>query len=159
MNRSLFLDKLDRARREWELALAEVPEERLSEPGFAGAWSARDLIGHVLWYEREMIGVVRERALVGSPLWDLGQDERNAAIHEEFRDRPVTEVLAEERSVWAELRPGLASLTDEDLADAGRFRDLVETIPGIAPWQLIATNTFEHYEDHLRDIRAWLDRA
>jgi hypothetical protein len=68
-------------------------------------------------------------------------DERNAAILDEFRDRTATAVLAEERSVWAELRPGLESLTNDDLADAGRFRDLAETISGITPWQLIASTT------------------
>jgi hypothetical protein len=41
----------------------------LTEPGLAGDWTAKDLIGHVLWYEREIFRVVRERAPVGSPLW------------------------------------------------------------------------------------------
>jgi hypothetical protein len=158
MNRSLFFDKLTTARSAWDAALAEIPAERLTEPVLAGGWSAKDLIGHVLWHEREMIGMIRARALVGSPLWALTQDERNAAIELDYRDRSAAEVLAEAEAVWAELRPLLASLSDEDLNDASRFRDLTETIPGLAPWQVIASNTFEHYEDHARDIRARSER-
>jgi uncharacterized damage-inducible protein DinB len=159
MNRTEFLDKVDTARRQWEEAVAHVPEDRLTEPSLADAWSIKDLIGHVLWYEREMINVIRERALVGSPFWELPLEERNAAIHAEFRDRPAADVLAEADSVWTRLRPELETLTDDDLAEAHRFRDLADAIPGAAPWEVIGSNTFEHYEDHARDVQAWLDRT
>jgi hypothetical protein len=158
MQSDQFLDKVDGARRTWDDVVSRLPEERLAEPGADGGMSAADLIGHVLWYEREMIGLIRERALVGSDLWTLELDERNAAIRREFENRPAAEVLAEERSVWAELRPLLASLTDDELADAGRIVGLAEAIPGVAPWQLIASNTYEHQEDHVQDLRAWLDQ-
>lgn len=158
MNRSDFLDKVNTARLEWDTVIARVPVDRLTEPGLAGGWSVKDLIAHVAWSEREMIGVIRERALVGSPLWELSQDERNAAVFAENRDRPLADVLAEERTLWDELRPGLESLTDDDLNDPSHFRDLTEAIPGVPPWQIFAGSTFAHYDDHARDIRAWLDR-
>ena len=60
MDRSLFLDELRAARAEWEAALAEIPSERMTEPGLAGGWSVKDLIAHVAWSEREMIGVIRD---------------------------------------------------------------------------------------------------
>ncbi len=159
MNRSLFLDKLHAARREWEAVLALIPEERMAEPGLAGGWSVKDMIAHVTWSEREMVGVIRERALVGSPYWELGQDERNALVYEENRDRPLAEVLAEARAVWEELLPGLEALTDEDLNDPARFRGLSETAPGVPPWQIFAGSTFRHYDDHTADLMAWLDQV
>jgi uncharacterized damage-inducible protein DinB len=159
MNRTEFLDKVDATRRDWDEAVARVPADRLTELGLTDGWSIKDLIAHVLWYEREMIDVIRERALVGSALWALPLAERNAAIHAEFRARTAADVLAETASVWGRLRPELETLTDDDLADANRFRDLAEAIPGAAPWQVIGSNTFEHYEDHARDVRARLDRT
>jgi hypothetical protein len=159
VNRSLFLDELRTARGEWEATLAQVPAERMTEPGLAGGWSVKDLIAHVAWSEREMIGVIRERALVGSPLWNLSEDERNAIVYAENHERPLADVLAEERTIWDELLPGLESLTDGDLNDASRFRDLAETIPGVPPWQIFAGSTFAHYDGHARDIRSWLDHS
>lgn len=103
-----------------------------------------------------MVGVIRERALVGSPLWVLDQDARNAAVYAENRDRELRDVVAEERAVWSELLPGLESLTDEDLTDRSRFRNMSELPPGVLPWQIFAGSTFRHYEDHLRDIGSWL---
>jgi uncharacterized protein (TIGR03083 family) len=159
MNRSLFFDKLHAARREWDAVLTRIPEDRMTEPGLAGGWSVKDTIAHVTWSEREMVGVIRERALVGSPYWRLGQDERNAAVYEENLDRPLADVLAEARSVWAELLPGLESLTDDDLNAPSYFQGLSEAAPGVPPWQIFAGSTFKHYEEHAADLRAWLDRS
>ena len=156
MNRKLFLDKLHEARREWEEALAHIPEARMTELALAGGWSIKDAIAHVTWSEREMIGVIRGRALVGSPHWALRTDERNAAVYAENRERPLAEVLAEANAVWAELLPGLEALTGEDLADPSRFRELAETAPGVRPWQIFAGSTFTHYEEHAADVRKWL---
>jgi hypothetical protein len=88
MNRADFLDKVGTARRAWEGTIARVPANRLTEPVLAGGWSVKDAIAHVAWSEREVIGVIRERALVGSPLWTLRPNERNAAVFAENRDRP-----------------------------------------------------------------------
>ena len=156
MNRSEFLDRLAAARAEWEAVLASVPEERLTEPGLHGGWSVKDTVAHVCWSEREMAGVIRQRALVGSPLWALTQDERNAAVYAENRDRPFVEVLTEERATWAELRPGLESLTDEDLTDRARFPGMDDLPAGVLPWQIFAGSTFLHYTSHAGTIRSWL---
>jgi hypothetical protein len=158
MDRSTFLDALRAARGEWESALAGIPEGLMTEPGLPGGWSVKDVVAHVAWSEREMVGVIRERALVGSPLWALDTDTRNATVRAENRDRPPGEVLADERAVWTELLPGLESLTDDDLADRSRFREMSGLPAGVLPWHVFAGSTFRHYEDHLSDIRPWLDR-
>ena len=87
MNKSEWLDTLQTERAQWEALLVQVGEARMTQPGAAGEWSVKDVIAHVTWFEREMVGVLRARALVGSDLWNLSRDERNAAIHEQNRDR------------------------------------------------------------------------
>lgn len=80
MTRDDFLTELGAARREWEAALAGVPQDRMLEPALHGGWSVKDVIGHVAWSEQEMLGMIRQRAFVGSPLWELDLDARNAAV-------------------------------------------------------------------------------
>jgi DinB superfamily len=153
MNRSHFLEELHAARREWDAALAGIPAERMLDPGLPGGWSVKDVIAHVTWSEREMVGVIRQMALVGSPLWELDQDARNAAVVSASRQRPLKEVVADERAVWAGLLPALETLTDDDLADPSHFARLDE-LPGVLPWQIFAGSTFQHYREHARDIQA-----
>jgi glutamate/tyrosine decarboxylase-like PLP-dependent enzyme len=140
------------AREEWERSLAPVEPERLAEPGVSGEWSVKDIVAHVTWFEREMLGVLRARALRGSELWNRPQDERNAVIFEENRQRRADDVLAESRRVYADLLSLLEGLADEDLVDAGSFRAMPADW---VPWQVLAGNTFDHYRHHAAAIRAW----
>jgi len=81
----LTMIRTARARR--ETLLAEIPAAWLTEPGVTGEWSIKDIIAHITWGERENIGVVRAHAVVGSDLWHLSEDERNAAVFEQNRSR------------------------------------------------------------------------
>jgi hypothetical protein len=153
MTRAAFLDRLRRGWDAWQAVLTEVGKARMLESGI-GTWSVKDIVAHVTWGEREMVGVLCERALVGSDLWNVSQQERNDAVYCENRDRPLAEVLEESTRVHAELVALVEALDDTDLNEAGRYAQMpVEW----RPWQVFAGNTFEHYTDHAADARAWLD--
>jgi uncharacterized protein (TIGR03083 family) len=140
------------ARARWDALLARVPRERMTEPGLPGGWSVKDVVAHVAWGEREAAGVVEARALVGSELWKLDQDARNAAVHAEQRDRPLDEVLADARQVFATYLAALESLSEDELNDARHFRDMPADW---RPWRVLYDP--HHYDAHAADIAAWLD--
>jgi uncharacterized damage-inducible protein DinB len=156
MDKTTFMATLRADRARWDDLLAELlplGEAALTAPGVAGEWSVKDVIAHVAWFEREMIGVVRARALVGSDLWRLPQEQRNAAIFAQNRDRSLPDVLAEAARVYGEMLAALETLTDADLADPAHFAEMPADW---RPWQVIAGNSFEHYRDHALALRAWL---
>jgi Mycothiol maleylpyruvate isomerase N-terminal domain len=125
----------------------------MTTPGVNGGWSVKDLVAHITRSEREMMEVIRQRALVGSPLWALGHDERNAIVYAENRDRELDDVLSDEQRVYAALLPLLESLTSEDLVDSDRWQQM---LPNVPPWRIFAGSTFLHYEDHADALRRWL---
>jgi uncharacterized damage-inducible protein DinB len=141
------------SRERWESALAGIEDARLLEPGVAGAWSLKDIIAHITWFEREMIEVVTARALVGSDYWQFPPDERNAIIYKENRDRSLDEVRMEAKLVFGVLLDALATLTDDELIDPARFEGMP---PDWVPLEIIAQNTFEHYEAHRVGVEGWL---
>ena len=98
-----FLDHLQDSRAFWEDQLARVTPHQMTTPGVVGEWSVKDLVAHITWSEREMVGVLAARALVGSELWSLTNDERNEIVYQQNRDRPLDEVLAEAKAVYARL--------------------------------------------------------
>ncbi len=154
MTRAELLDRVRVGWEAWQALLAEVGEARMLEPG-VGSWSVKDIVAHVTWGEREMVGVLRERALAGSELWEVSQQERNDAVYRENRDRPLSDVLEESSQVHAELVARLEALADDaDLNDASRYAQMPAEW---RPWQVFAGNTFEHYAVHAADVRAWLD--
>lgn len=155
MDKATFLEELYQAREDWENLLNEVGEERMLQPGANGEWSVKDVIAHIMWSEREIVGVCEERALVGSELWKMTDDERNPIIVSWYRDRSLQEVQAEEKVIYARLLALLQTVSTEELNDPRHFREMPSDW---LPWQIFAGCTFKHYHDHIQPIRAWLDR-
>ena len=137
----------------WEREVARCPAVRMGLPGFYEERSLRDIIMHIAWYERQMIGILESRSFTGSPLWELPTDERNAIIYSENEDRPLDDVLDESKRVHARVVELLDGLTDEELNDPASF-------PGMpaewTPWDVIASNTYEHYDGHAEGMDAWM---
>jgi hypothetical protein len=109
------------------------------------------VLAHIAWGEREAIGLVRARALVGSDLWRLSEDERNAAVHAQNRARPLDDVLAESATVVDEYVAALESLSEDELNDPAHFTGMP---PTWRPWRTLYDP--HHYAHHAADLRAWL---
>jgi hypothetical protein len=154
-NKSQLIEKIRRSRTELDTLLDGVDPSLKTRPGVAGDWSVKDVLAHITWHEREMLNVIREHALVSSELWDLPLDERNAVIYNENKNRSLKDVQDESATVFKSLMQALPSLAEEDLHDPSRFPDMP---PDWQPWDLFAQNTYEHYQDHLTDLRDWQEK-
>jgi uncharacterized damage-inducible protein DinB len=151
MDKKSFLERYRLARQEWQAALAPLSEAQMLQTRSRGEWSVKDVIAHLTWHEREMIGMLQKRALVGSPLWNLPLEQRNAAIYEANKGCSLAEVHAEAREVFQELWQLLEALEEEDLQNPRRFAQMP---PEWIPLQVLAGNTYEHYEAHLPQVEA-----
>lgn len=151
-NKSQLIEKIRQSQADLDALLAHMDPSVMTRPGASGGWSVKDVLAHITWHEREMLNVIQAHALVGSDLWDLPLDERNAVIYNENKDRALKDVLEESAAVFKALMQALPTLTEEDLHDPSRFPNMP---PDWEPWDLIAQNTYEHYDDHLADLQAW----
>lgn len=148
-----LIRRVKETRARWDALIAQVDEGVMLEPGASGDWSVKDIIAHITWHEREMVGALQARALVGSDLWLRPLDERNQAIYEEYLDLPLESVRAEAQEVYRALLQEMERLSDEDLHDPGRFADMPADW---RPWDLLADNTYRHYQDHYVSLQDWL---
>jgi hypothetical protein len=147
MDKATLLSKVRESKAEWNAALAEVSREQRMLAELGGGWTAKDIVAHITWSEREMATLMRLRSMEGaSPLWAKPWDERNNAIYQENRERPLHEVMTEAEETWRELLEGLEGLSDEDLVDPNRFAGMPADW---VPWEIIAQNTYEHYTEHI----------
>jgi epoxyqueuosine reductase QueG len=140
----------------WEELVGRCPADRFEEPGFYEGRSLRDIIMHIAWYERQMIGILEARAFEGSPLWELPTDERNEIVYRENEGRPLDDVLSEGTAVHARLVELLDGLADDELNDPRAFPGMP---PEWVPWDVIASNTYEHYDGHAEGMESWLGVA
>ena len=58
MEKTQLIGTLRTEREQWKALLTQVGEERMVQPGVAGeAWSVKDIIALVMWYEHETVGI------------------------------------------------------------------------------------------------------
>ena len=150
---------IKQGRAEWEAVLEEVGRERMEQPGVEGDWTVKDIVAHNMWNEREMVRMVSDHAMLPSEsdrLWQMSNDERNDELYTLFKDRPLDELLDEDRMVHHQLMEVMEGLDDADMVDPSRFPGMPDDW---VPWEILAGCTFNHYPDHIRDIRAWLENT
>jgi epoxyqueuosine reductase QueG len=154
MSKQEFIRRVRESWESWERQVARCPRGRMEQPGFYGERSLRDIVMHLSWYEQQMVGILESRKFGGSPLWELPTEERNAIIYRKNRDRALDDVLDDATGVHARMMELLGDLTDDELNDPASF-------PGMpaewVPWDVIASNTYEHYDGHAENMKAWLE--
>ena len=156
MSKAALVNTLEVERARWNELLDQISPAWMLLPGAAGRWSVKDVIGHVTWYEREIVTLLREHALTASALWDLPPAERNQVIFDQNRLVSLDTILAEHEVAHQELLRALKSISDEDLNDPSAFLGMPDTW---VPWEILAQNTYTHYRDHMPGIRAWLENS
>jgi hypothetical protein len=138
-----LLARIDEAWRNLFAALDDIPEERMSEAGVIGEWSLKDLFGHLAFWDENAVREI-ERALASLPRQDNEWQEMNEADHAARRDRTLPEQRAAMHQAHATLVERLESVAGLEAAaiDAS-----------------IRPDTYNHYEEHIADIRAWRERV
>lgn len=131
---------------------------QIERPGAQDDWSVKDILAHVsFWHNR--LAALLEAVLSGTaptPLSEPGEDiaatvdRVNAAHYAATKDLPAGTVRADLEHSYARVAATLARLRDADLADTGAL----STLLGGSVLELIAGDTYGHYEEHLPALQA-----
>ncbi|HEY1388588.1 MAG TPA: DinB family protein [Ktedonobacterales bacterium] len=157
MTAARLADIVRTERAQWNALLAQVGPDRMEMPGVEGAWSVKQIVAHLTWYERAVVDGARQIRNTGTFTRandGLGMDERNARIAAESRARSVADVLAEADDVFDQMLQVIAACPD-DLLNNAKLLGLPDDVP---PWMRVANNSYLHYQQHEQSIRAWLAR-
>ena len=143
----------------WHALLADIGEARMEQPGPMGEWTFKDLAAHLTGWRARTIARL-EAASQGQeappPPWPASletDDDVNAWIYQQNRDRPLRDVLSDADGSYQRLAAALAALPETDLTTPGRFA-WMEGKP------LAEGDFFGHlHEEHEPSIHAWLSGA
>lgn len=153
MKKMVFLELIHTARYELDSMLSEIPRDKMEWKDEDMVWTVKDVIAHIGWYENEMVNLLRQKSLEGSEWWNLSLQERNEAIQTMNRGRDLQSVLDSEADTYQTLLNFLEDLNEADLNDPAAFAGMpVEW----QPWSVIASNTHEHYQDHVEQLKRLL---
>jgi hypothetical protein len=154
-----ILGRIDADEADWQRLVAEIPPQRMDEPGPMGDWSFRDLVSHLLaWRNRTITRL--HAAAAGAPRppspWpvDMTDDDPiNAWFRDQDAGRSADDLLRDYAGSFARLRTAVQELP------AQAFLGETDT-PGYFRWLDTAgevqSDFTGHLGDHAGDARAWL---
>ena len=159
ITKAYLLHELRDARAEWDALIAEVEPARMIEPGAAGDWSVKDVIAHLTSYDRWFVRASEAHFRGELPPPDgteaMDFEQRNQFRHQQTRDLPLAQVLADSAQVFGRLLEVVEAHTEEFLTQPQTF----DGVPGsFLIWKMLAGDGYEHYREHARAIRGWLAR-
>jgi hypothetical protein len=160
MSKARLLALIRTERKSLDAELAELDGDQMTKPGVQGRWSIKDLMAHITVWEQRMIewlkqalrGEVPRQLPIGMTWEDL--DRWNEKTFLENRDRPLDEILAESDRSYRQAVRAVEMMPEEALIEP----DYYVWRGGKPLWEMVAANTYWHYQEHREAIRSWLRR-
>jgi len=142
-----ILERLEHAWADFEASYAGLTDEQLMIPNVTGAWSVRDIIAHVTWWDEEALKHLPVVLEGGRPerYSDKygGIDDFNAIMTVKRSHLTLAEVLEQHAEVHARLVEYVREAPPDLFASETRFR------------RRLRLDTFGHYPGHAMAIRKW----
>jgi hypothetical protein len=146
----------------WEELLASLSEQQITAPLLPSHWSIKDEIAHLRAWQQRSIARLQAALLNRAPefpTWPAGLDPEseedttliNAWIYEAFRDQPWSSVHRDWREGFLRFLELGEAIPEKDLLEPGRYAWLGEYRLAI-----VLTSSYEHHEEHLDRLLAWL---
>ena len=158
MNKSTLLILIQTEHHHFKSLLAKLNEAEMTRPGVIDVWSVKDILIHIIVHEQRMVSWVikklHEADLNMPQPYKMPEDDltkENEQIYLGNRDRSLNVVLTELDEAYAQAIALVQNVLEADLIDPKRYQ--LET--GEALWQAVAANTYEHYQEHARNIQFW----
>lgn len=161
-----FIARLLLERDKFELLLNRLGyTRRMTLIGVAGKWSIKDVLSHILAYEQFLADRLHEilhnqpytpckthTALdafldefgypdFGSPLLD--DDSPNEWVIEKYKKVSLDEVISQELQAFASIISALEAMPEELISHHNLYHR-------------IRKHTYEHYREHMQEIKIWL---
>lgn len=158
MDRTELLTLVTESRARLDAALAQVDKAELTTTSLYNAWSVKDLLAHLGWWEQRAVYIITTLSSGGAPVVAIESGDvnvQNARTYAQNRDQPLKDVRTSERAAYTALLSLVQTTPEPDLFDGQRFA-WTQGRP-LMTW--VAWNTWEHYDEHLVELNAWLARG
>ena len=158
MKASEILDELDKNRERLLLAIEELPDEALLEPGVMDEWSIADILAHLAAWESEMVTGLMQINQGKRPSKMIAAftnvDAYNAERYTENKERDLERIFDDLQGVRVQLEQWLEEFSERDLNEADRYK----WSEGITLAHIIKENSYGHDAEHLTQIEAFAAR-
>jgi len=164
MNKQTLLNEIERAHQDMTRWLAALSDDEKTAPILNEGWSIKDSLAHLIdwekmtldWLARSLQGEQVKRFVEGYQYDTEAEREAvmeklNTHLYEQNKNRPLQEVMQDFRATHRAMFDFVAQMNENDIFDPQRFA----WRNGSPAFDMLAGNTYEHYDEH----RQWILEA
>jgi len=147
MSKDQLLKDIYTERRRLEKNLSSLSEEDMMQPGVVGTWSVKDILVHLVAWEKFLLDWY-QAGIQGYPpeIMPVGMSQKaisalNQEIYEKNRGQSLDHVLADFRISFQQTLTVIKAISEDDMFVHGRF----EWTGKLMLADYIAGNTCNHY--------------
>jgi hypothetical protein len=144
------LNEVDSAYQEFQKGIEGLKGDQLTTI-FYDQWSVKDIVAHILGWEREMTDALRRIARGERPTPEgvdySNSDDWNAKFAARFGVQMPTTVLAEWGQVHGGFIKAIAAVPDDRFGEGKSVNRIAET------------TGYGHYQEHAPAVKEWRQRA
>lgn len=157
MDKDQILEKMRTNYAVLEEILGPLDDTQMTTEGIIANWSIKDILAHIAaWHHRLLAwlqaAVLHEEPTISGPDSVEEMDALNAQFYFENKSRPLDEVLTDFRTTYQQITNIVEAMPQDDLTNPDRFA----WAKGEPLWKAIAGDTYEHYQEHIKQIEEWL---
>lgn len=157
-NKAELLARMRKGYADFEALLGPLSDTQLTTPGVNGEWSIKDMLAHLATWQARAAQILEAASRNEKPELDppiQNDEDMNRFNDERFianRSLPLDQAWWDFRASYQRFLRAVEVLSEEDLFNAGRFA----WMKGNALGELVAGDSFEHYDEHAPMIEKWL---
>lgn len=168
MNKQELLREIERAHQDMMRFLAALSDDEKTAPMLNEGWSVKDSLAHLIdwekmsldWLARSLRGEEVKRFVQGFQYETEAEREAvmeklNTHLFEQNKNRALDDVLQDFRATHRAIFNFVAQMDENDIFDPNRFA----WRNGSPAFDMLAGNTFEHYDEHRQWILESLEKT
>jgi len=158
LSKNELLETIKTERARLDHLLSTLTNEQMTSSGSQGDWSVKDLLSHIAAWERlavDRLTAAFSGTTTTSPLisnWD-GVHAFNATCYQENQTKPLADVLKDFQDTHQHFLAIVNKLDDNFIARVLPF----DWADGTTAFELIAANSYWHYQEHREALEKWLN--
>jgi hypothetical protein len=160
MNKAELLAMIQSDRAQLDGLLATLSVEQMCQATLEHDWSVKDVLAHIAAWERRCVGWIQaglhgEKPDIPEAVYTQEDvDKLNEKTFQDNRNRSLDDVQSEYRHSYQQILAQVHALSEDDITNPRRF----SWTNGRTLVPYIAANTYEHYQEHIEQIRGWLGK-
>lgn len=113
-------------------------------------WMSKDVIAHIVWYEKEMIELINSKSMTNnSEIWNNPVEKRNELVHDLIKNQSIIQVIEDYQRTGKELLQLFKGIDPDMYNDSSLYHGMPSEW---VPHEIFRGNTYTHYPDHYKQL-------